>query len=906
MSVKWQRAKAWDDENLRGAWEPLRILLRVFSSVWTAVGLLVLAMLFFVVATTPIGLLAMLPTLAAYALSMVAAVGVVAVAPVWFGARVMRRVVPRRRALRTCVIILGSVALGAAAVAGWNRFVWPLMHYDPATGDGVRFFAGFVEKYKGTVLRRLPGWEMSEIEFYSWWPLKLVLGLFVMNMMVATVRRIDFTFQKIGVLTVHTGIVLIALGAIYYGKLKQEGDMLLRAGLPGPDGIPGVGPPENVFYDHNSVALYVEQGGLREQRLLRRVPRYNEYNLGALQAAGAPRSALETAGRRPAWALEHEDPGATSPGLGAGTLDLPIESAAARAGQPVLDNDIDLRVVGYAAYAEPVEDWVRVDPAARTVVRPGDSLTPVRFVYLMSQVPDETGKVPEGPAYSFILAPTLASERIAENSAFGVEYTIGSDPARGGMSDQRFEDLGTQVPSGATHALLVEIPERGYRAVFAAEAGEKIAVGETGWTLEVKDLAAEPPFPIITRGYEDAHSSVAIVRVTPPAGEASGEAGAAQGASGAFERWVYHRFPEISQDMLDQVNAQGMPTRRAPDARIRIAYLDASKLQVFFNERVENGTPKLRGVVRLPGGQRTVYDNLESWEIPEVVAKIGLKVGERWDDAQRVERPRPEPDVSRDKQFVGTHDKAMLGVRVSVRGKAAGAAEWSRVVWLPFTKYLGVGLGTERTVTLPDGRRFVLAFGRAQHRLPEFDLELVNFEMIAYEHRSVPRDYRSVVRVVPARGGVGKFEGFVHVTQLNAPLRAPFMWSEDRGLPSNVAGRVLSGLSPRQYKFSQAGWDSEGWRRSQARADAGLIPRPFASFTILGVGNNPGIHIIALGGVLMSVGIPWAFYVKLWLNTRKRDKIKKQLAAGTYRKPERAAASVRAPVGEPEEVGSGR
>jgi hypothetical protein len=62
-------------------------------------------------------------------------------------------------------------------------------------------------------------------------------------------------------------------------------------------------------------------------------------------------------------------------------------------------------------------------------------------------------------------------------------------------------------------------------------------------------------------------------------------------------------------------------------------------------------------------------------------------------------------------------------------------------------------------------------------------------------------------------------------------------------------------------------------------ADRGQVRRPFASFTILGVGNNPGIHIIALGGILMSVGIPWAFYVKPWILRRRRDRLRASLGA---------------------------
>jgi hypothetical protein len=92
---------------------------------------------------------------------------------------------------------------------------------------------------------------------------------------------------------------------------------------------------------------------------------------------------------------------------------------------------------------------------------------------------------------------------------------------------------------------------------------------------------------------------------------------------------------------------------------------------------------------------------------------------------------------------------------------------------------------------------------------------------------------------------------------------------------------VGSRLDPAQFKFAQAGWDAQGWERTQAMADQGLIPKPYAQFTILHVGNNPGIHVIALGGVLMGVGTPWAFYVKPWMLKRRKEKLAAQHNSGS-------------------------
>ena len=85
----------------------------------------------------------------------------------------------------------------------------------------------------------------------------------------------------------------------------------------------------------------------------------------------------------------------------------------------------------------------------------------------------------------------------------------------------------------------------------------------------------------------------------------------------------------------------------------------------------------------------------------------------------------------------------------------------------------------------------------------------------------------------------------------------------------------------------------KGLKITQAQADAGFLKKPYASFTILGVGNSPGIHVIAFGGILMGLGIPWAFYIKPWLVQREKRRIMEQVKAGTYVAPgsQRAVAA---------------
>jgi hypothetical protein len=858
LSAKWVRSKQWDDQNLPSwAW-PIKFLLRAFSSIPLAVVLLTLIVIYSTLASVPVGLMALGVTYFIYFLTILLAIGIVAVIPTLVVRRLWKPT-PANRTSRFVTSLVIAVLLSGLAVELWVLLAWPRLHYDPVTGSGLRFFGSFVDAYRSTTLRRLPGFEMSEPEFYSWWPLRVILALFILNMIIATVRRIEFTFPNLGVLTVHTGIVTIALGSLYYRGLKIEGDTLLLSGQPGPDGSANVGPIQDRFYDNMTTALWLNQNsGLWDQRPIQ-PPRYNDYGLNAAgPVPGAP------AKDRP--------------------LNLPVVDSA-RPDRPVIDADLKFRVVGYASYATPVRTWVPVEPPP-----PGSAAkaNPLRAIKVRATFPDR----PEArEAFRFDLFPDSPTQRIGEaQGAIGIEWTRG-------MSDSRWRAITATLPRGTLHAILVEIPgaaggEHGAEtkyAVFPITTGG--TVNFEGYEITAKQILPEPPFPIITAGYQGARSSVAILSITPPSDPASGQ------NPKPFERWVYHRFPEISQDMLEELNERGMPKRRDADPAIRITYIDASFLQVFFDER-EDGTA--RAAIRLDSGEARLVENLKVGSVLEEVIprqdpatqpRIDLVVDQWAAHAESLEFPRVVPEIDRDKSDVGTHAKAMLAVEIS-----STAAPWKKTVWLPFTRYHHVEMDKHREVTLPDGRQIRMCFGRLAHRFPDFYLQLTNFEMIAYDHRGSPRDYQSVVRVIPAHESAEtmRFKPYEHVTKLNAPLQAPFIWSEERSYLANVWGTLVSRLNRNQFKLSQAGWDAEGWRRTQEMADRGELPRPFASFTILGVGNNPGIHIVALGSVLMSIGIPWAFYIKPLILKRRKQRIQKQLAEGTYQRP--GSASPREPA----------
>lgn len=842
MSRKWQQVKRWDDEHLTGVLTPLRLILRLFSSVLFGVGLLVVVAIYGALASLPVGLLVDGLTWGVYGLTLVLAMALVAT-PLMLVARLASRRSERgwRFFFTFSALLVGAVV----AMVGWHALAWPMLRYEPATGEGFRVLGSVSDRFADVTVRRLPFFEMTELEFYSWWPLRVVLVLFVLTMIVSTVRRIAFNVPNLGVLTVHTGIILLGLGSIYYGSMKLEGDVLLLAGPTGADGLPTDGPPQAGFYDRGQVALWVNQGRGWDQRLLKGVPRYNPYDLDA----GIGRSALETAEI-------------------IRSLDVPersLDIAVPQTLTGVSDLDVDLRIVGYAPYADVRTDWTPAEPAV-------DDATPVHFVEFFSDVTPEGELVrSDRPLFRFYFVPDRPRLRASQLPFLTIEY-------REGLDEQAWREKTAPAPSEARHALAITMP--GEETPTVVPVSEGLAFEWGGLQFEVDQLLPEPPFPIITPGFEESTSSVAIVKI----------------ASGDDEvtRWVYSRFPEISQDLREgeregEQLADGRPNREdADESLVRVRYLDLTGLHVVFDDRGDGTT---RVAIREPGNTVRVLEDVPIGERFEIVQGLGLRRSESWPHAREIERPIPVPEIDREGEFIGTHDRAMMAVEVSL-------GEWSRIVWVPFMKYLNVGQEEATRIALPDGRSMRLAFARARRTLPGFQIRMVDFEMVAYDHRGAPRDYRSTIHVEPS-GTNQWFRPYTHKTQLNAPLRAPFVWSDERGVAANTIGFLGSRLDPAQFKFAQAGWDAQGWERTQALADEGVIPEPYAQFTILHVGNNPGIHVIALGGILMGVGVPWAFYVKPWMLKRRKEKLAAAHVAKVVARNEAKVGSEVEPAHEP-------
>ncbi|MCA9295798.1 MAG: hypothetical protein KC983_04760, partial [Phycisphaerales bacterium] len=66
--------------------------------------------------------------------------------------------------------------------------------------------------------------EMTEMEWFHWWPFDVLMALLCVSLVTVTLRRIPFRPVNYGVWMIHTGIIVLSLGSLWYFGTKLEGD----------------------------------------------------------------------------------------------------------------------------------------------------------------------------------------------------------------------------------------------------------------------------------------------------------------------------------------------------------------------------------------------------------------------------------------------------------------------------------------------------------------------------------------------------------------------------------------------------------------------------------------------------------------------------------------------------------
>jgi len=710
--------------------------------------------------------------------------------------------------------------------------------------------------------------EMTEYEWFNWWPFYTLVALVCLNMATVTVRRIPLTAVNAGVWMIHSGIIVMCLGCVIYFGTKLEGDVVVARGrllidVPGalPQDTPAemrampgastlVNTPDGVWsfrvasIDPEWALLSGEDAGEQayavtisvegpEQSFMRQViagyPEYTE----DIVASGDPSQPMARAIKTIGTALVDEDLSITMEPDRCETFYL--QAAPSLYLREVMIDDLG-RVAPRTPWIErplnglprfhdrigaPGRVWtaagesVEVDPL-QIAVPASDDADPLadtdivvsdylRYALMQPRAVAE----PNGPPLPWArVTLTTPDGRTQKHEVMaGDESHSTAPPSQLGIT---WVDDTIDVDSAAVPMLEIEVDGAVQRVPIDA-------VTAVNPDLEMTEIA-DTPFSWRVQRFDNglfiAGQTVSMARVEITDGDTT------------WLRWVFDN-PDLNADMpLD--GAPDHTGDRTLDDRITMRYtpptIGASSIELLAGPT--NDDLALR--IALGAGPRIVPVTVG--QPVELARGITITVDE-WAPSHRMEtRPYIVPRVQR--------DRAAANQFSMVRAVIPGSTD--QIAWLPMHHYpfesmqeAVVGFRYAPTmVQLPDGRLIQMMLSRRSHDLPAA-VSLDGFRIASH---------------------VGGFTGSVS-SVLNWHSQVRF---EDENGDIEHAEVSVNDPKPREgLWFFQSQWDPPDPSGSR-----GGVPSAGRNFTVLGVGNRNGVWTMLAGCVLSVIGMIWAFYVK--------------------------------------------
>ena len=389
----------------------------------------------------------------------------------------------------------------------------------------------------------------------------------------------------------------------------------------------------------------------------------------------------------------------------------------------------------------------------------------------------------------------------------------------------------------------------------AIEPGQRLKLGDTGYEIEAVEFL--PSFPMAGTG-EPVDTLELLVHA--PAGSPHGK---------TFRRYVLNGLP-IQTDFVLDVDGAGPKGQRQTepvdrDLVLRYVHGDGLHLAPHAGETERHtfltkaDTPGLwqiltftdrpaelaykedgRLPIRIDGSMPDPHTGQ-----PRPVS-VELDV-ERIDSVVRQEWVREVPPEQRDRQAGEAGAMQVVTVRLS-RGQ-----EWVRFVQVPFTQWIDQQAWSLGEVDIPGSDASVqLQLGNTKKSIPAM-VQLDEFELVPYAGdftaQSAMRDFKSHLTLIDSATGAE--------TRATAHMNSPVYFD------APVAGGLLGKIWPSEsWLLYQNQWDPEG-----------------QAFTVLGVGNRPGVATMTVACVMIVTGLLWAFYLKPVIIRRAKERALRQYAA---------------------------
>ncbi len=707
-------------------------------------------------------------------------------------------------------------------------------------------------------VRQLPWLEMTEFEWFHWWPFNILMIAFTLNMVIVTIRRIPFRFVNAGVLMIHSGIIMMTLGSYYYFSTKVEGDtpvfrrhvQIEHPHLPEPVSLvvlPGASKRVTVGADvwqfriqstnsawpilsdehagEKAYAVNVSVQPPKGEPFIRQLlAGYAQYTEDIMPGKGR---AIKNIGRKlvdqdlkltleyepqtyfhvmDSWALFSRVVGDTE-WIERSIDHMPrYNDRIASRDQVFFDprDPVDINAIDL-----PVPSLAGADPLSSASVHITGYL---RYAHMQRRWRDGGRQL--NPVVSVSVSSPRAQPNTYELAALHPTHAQSDD----GLIDFRWltssEDIAL-LPKDSAALLHIEVPEAdvSFDVVMTQETvvgptGDFTPIGNTEFSYRIRGVQDNLTIPGASRSV-----SIAMVEIKTP--------------EGSFRRWVANN-PELTRDIHGEgVDAHALDTK-GPDPRIVMAYTPPSTPIILAGH---------------PGGLHFVYNGPQGrvMERPisvgqsiELLPGISVHVTGYWQHAQPEEKPFIVPPASRQKNVKETFSMIRLEI---------GTGQDIQTHWLTYHPY---ALPNEQYAyggrfrydptryRMADGKEIEVIFSRRRQPLP-YPVVLDNFELDTH---------------------LGGYTG-ASMTIRNYVSTLRFQNQGQWTKPTDI--RVNDPTSYGEYWFFQSIWD----RPSPSNPAGGM------NYTGLGVGNRHGVYIQLAGCCLSVIGMCFAFYVKPVLKRRR-------------------------------------
>lgn len=479
-----------------------------------------------------------------------------------------------------------------------------------------------------------------------------------------------------------------------------------------------------------------------------------------------------------------------------------------------LPNPVRFDVVGYWPYAEVVRSYL-----------PGTGNTGPGSTGIRVEAIDADGHVARR---IWLVAEEPGAERESLGELELEHRHLPTDAA----ADEMAEAL------GRIHTLEV-VTAGGESVRRGVSVGEKLEVG--GYVIEVEAFDGKwitmqgETVPLLT------------LMVTPKEGSGLGDGGK------AFRRQIISGRERVTDWKLNQPGAGPMGVRQSEplDGGLVTRYVMNDPLRLLPREGSEKrmfvtspGRTWILGTSTTRPGRAT---QLEDGKVEMVFgsgAERAIVRAERQSGLVKSESVVETPRHQRDRRTGEAGTAQVAAVRVS-------SGNWSRTVNVPFAQW---------AASNPGWKGGFVAIPGADGQTRTIQLQLGNrLRPIAPDRTGKPATVRldkfelvSYAGGTPTSGMQRDFKSFVTITEANGNSREDVAHMNN---PIYFGSSPILNVGDTYWTLFQAQWDPNGQR-----------------FTVLGVGNRPGVWIMTAGSVILTVGLMYAFYAKPLIIRRMKER----------------------------------